>query len=201
VGGDYYDYYPLADGRTMIVIGDVAGKGMPAALLVSSLQANASALALTASDLGKFVTQLNKVIRCPSDRFVTFFACIVDAEKEELIFCNAGHNPPLLLKTDGTTEQLPTAGLMLGVFPTVQYKAGVTHFDPGDQLFLYTDGITEAESPEHEEFDVENLEKVLRANAGLKPAELLDQILDRVEQWTNGAPASDDRTMVLVRRN
>ncbi len=202
VGGDYYDYYRMPDGRLMIVIGDVAGKGMPAALLVMSLQANASALAMTARDAGQFVAQLNDAIhpRCPRDRFITFFSCILDPATGDLTYCNAGHNPPLLLRAGGGIEQLPPGGLVLGILPGVKYESGATRLERGDQLLLYTDGITEAESPEGEEFDTPILEGVFRQIRDLAPAELMEELLRRVDEWTKGAPASDDRTIVNIRR-
>jgi serine phosphatase RsbU (regulator of sigma subunit)/pSer/pThr/pTyr-binding forkhead associated (FHA) protein len=204
VGGDYYDYFKLPDGRSMIVIGDVAGKGMPAALLVMSTQAHASALSLTgiATDPGAFVTQLNNAIipRCPGDRFISFFAVLVDPASDEIVYCNAGHNPPLLIRTKGETERLGSNGPVLGIIP-VEYSSGTARLGQGDQLLLYTDGITEAESPAEEEFEVPNLERVLRESAELTPGELLNTILCRVDEWTKGAPASDDRTMVTIRRN
>lgn len=204
VGGDYYDYFRLEEDRTLIVIGDVAGKGMPAALLVMSTQAHASALAMTGKgeDPGQFVTQLNRAIipRCPEDRFISFFSCLLEPVTGEVVFANAGHNPPLLLRAGGRTEKLGTTGPVMGVMP-INYRTGSTRLEKGEILLLYTDGITEAESPAEEEFDIPNLERVLREAAHLSPVDLLARILQRVEEWTKGAPASDDRTMVVIRRN
>jgi sigma-B regulation protein RsbU (phosphoserine phosphatase) len=203
VGGDYFDYFQLPDGRWMVVIGDVAGKGTPAALLVMSTQAHANALARTITDLGDFVTQLNLAIlpRCPGDRFISLFACIVDPGSEEVVFCNAGHNPPVLLRADGSTQQLRAGGPVLGIVPVPKYPTSKVTLAPGDQLVLYTDGITEAHSPEDKEFETGNLEKFLREKSTLEPKELLGAILKRVEEWTHGAPPSDDRTLVMVRRS
>lgn len=202
VGGDYYDYYRLADGRVMILIGDVAGKGMPAALLVMSLQANASALAMGASGSAVFTGLLNHAIhpRCPRDRFVTFFVCILDPVSGEVEYCSAGHNPPLVVRADGAVERLERGGLVLGILKNVAYTARTVRLAAGDQLVLYTDGITEAESPAGEEFDLPYFEAFLQANTQLGAEALLDAILARVDGWTNGAPPSDDRTLVCVQR-
>lgn len=200
VGGDYFDYLRLANGRTLCLVADVAGKGMPAALLVMSIQAHASALSGACGDLLSFVTRLNQSLapRCPSDRFITLFVCSMEHTTGRLEYCNAGHNPPLLIRSGGATELLQTGGPPLCIFPRFLYSIENVLLEEGDRLFVYTDGITEAENANEEGFEIERLEEVIRRHAGAEPATLIEAVLESVDDWTSGVAASDDRTAVIL---
>ncbi len=125
VGGDYFDFLTYPDGRVAMLVGDVAGKGMPAALLMSSLQARAQVLFDDPTDLAALVTRLNRIIssNCPSNRFISFFIGVLDPKTGELIYVNAGHNPPLLARRGGEVEKLEGTGLLLGILPCGEVRA------------------------------------------------------------------------------
>lgn len=201
VGGDYFDYLPLADGRTALIVADVAGKGLPAALMMMNLQARADAIAETCRDLSQFATRLNRSLlsHCPRNRFITLFVGAIDADGN-VEYCNAGHNPALVLRADGQVDQLSEGGAVLGLLRQIQYSKQYFQFGVGDLLVLYSDGITEAESPGEEEFDTERLVAAIRQHPSAEPAELIEIVLQAVRDWTEGAPASDDRTLMIIRR-
>ena len=125
VGGDYFDFFPYDDGRIGLVLGDVSGKGMPAALLMTALKGGVQVLLGEApDDVAKLMSRLDRVVAAnfPRNRFVSFFFGLLDPASGELIYCNAGHNPPFLLRADGSMERLPTCGTILGIFPDVGYE-------------------------------------------------------------------------------
>jgi phosphoserine phosphatase RsbU/P len=201
VGGDYYDFLKWPDGRVGLVIGDVAGKGMPAALLMTSLQARVQALAEAGVEPSACMTRLNKGLAstCPPNRFVTFFAALLDPETGQLTYSNAGHNPPLLVRASGAIESLETGGPVLALLRNVPYREARTELQPGDLLLLYSDGVTEASSPAGEEFD-ERLRSLLDVTRGESAAAVVQAVCDALENWTAGQPATDDVTVVAARR-
>jgi sigma-B regulation protein RsbU (phosphoserine phosphatase) len=143
-GGDYYDFLTFPDGRVATLVGDVAGKGMPAALLMSSLQARVQVLFEEPDELARKVGRLNKAIssNCPDNRFITFFMNVIDPATGELVYTNAGHNPPLLVRAAGGFDLLSEGGgVILGILPMATYKESRTSMLPGDVLVLFTDGI------------------------------------------------------------
>ena len=125
VGGDYYDFLPYADGRVGLVLGDVSGKGIPAAILMASLQARVHLLAEEPTDLSHMMSRLNRILagHCPSNRFVSLFFCVSNPATGELVYCNAGHNPPLLLRRSGEVERLAGSGPVLGILPDVRSRS------------------------------------------------------------------------------
>src|SRR5271170_414615 len=160
VGGDYYDYLAFPDGRIGILVGDVAGKGMPASLLMSSLQARVHVLFEDADELARKIGRLNKAVcsNCPDNRFITFFMSIIDQKTGELVYTNAGHNPPVVVRAAGGFETLQEAGgVILGILPTATYQEARMTLHPGDTLVLFTDGVTEAADPSDEEYGEERL--------------------------------------------
>ncbi len=202
VGGDYYDFLTFPDGRVGMIVADVAGKGMPASLLMSSLQARVQVLFEEADDLAAKVAKLNRIVKsnCPGNRFITFFICVLDPSTGEVRYCNAGHNPPLLVRASGEVESLPAGGLILGILPFASYDEGGCRLDPGDTVVLYSDGVTEAASSAGEEFGETKLAEVVRNNAALTAPALLQTVLTEVNTFTSGAPAADDITLVIARR-
>lgn len=203
VGGDYYDFFPYPDGRVAILVGDVAGKGMPASLLMSSLQARVQVLAEQPIDPASLVTRLNRIIatNCPANRFISFFFCLLDPASGNLSWCNAGHNPPLLVRVSGEVEQLEGGGLILGILPSAKYEDKHGHVEPGDVIVLYSDGVTEASPPSSEaEFGEDRLASILRKHRSDPADSMIAAVLDSVAQWSQGAPPADDITLVIAKR-
>ncbi len=201
VGGDYYDYLPYPDNRVGIVIGDVAGKGMPAALMMTSLQAKVQALAEAPGDPAVMVARLNRSLAatCPRNRFITFFLSIIDATTGEITFCNAGHNPPLLVRASGHIEKLEGGGPVLGILPAMTYQRQQCCMEPGDMVVLYSDGVTEAANPAGEEFE-ERLPELAVSVRDRSAAEVVRAVHEAVRDWIAGQPPADDVTVVVARR-
>ncbi len=208
VGGDYFDFLTFPDGRVAMLVGDVAGKGMPASLLMSSLQARVQVLFEDADDLAKKVARLNKIIcsNCPDNRFITFFMTIADPKTGELKYTNAGHNPPLIVRNkeagnEGAFEMLEGAGgMILGILPMAAYEEASVSLDPGDVLILYSDGVTEAPNLADEQFGEERLAALVGRLRARPAVEIADAIHQAVTDFAEGAPAADDITVVVARR-
>lgn len=203
VGGDYYDYLTFPDGEVAALVGDVAGKGMPASLLMSSLQARVQVLFEECDNLAARVTRLNKAIaaNCPDNRFITFFICVINPKTGEVTYTNAGHNPPLLVRAAGGVDKLGTGGIILGIMPRFPYQQATVTMQPGDVLVLYSDGVTEAAKIDvDEEFGEDRLAELVRAHAS-EPAEaIVKAVIAEVAKFTSGAPAADDITVVVAKR-
>jgi sigma-B regulation protein RsbU (phosphoserine phosphatase) len=202
VGGDYFDYITFPDGRVGLIVADVAGKGMPASLLMSSLQARVQVMFEQPDNLAAKVAKLNKIVKsnCPGNRFITFFICVLDPATGEMVYCNAGHNPPLLVRQSGKIEVLPAGGLILGILPHADYEEGQCRLEKGDTVVLYSDGVTEANAPSGEEFGESGLAEVIKAAALLPAATTVQTVFDAVANFTAGAPAADDITVVVAKR-
>jgi serine phosphatase RsbU (regulator of sigma subunit) len=202
VGGDYFDYLEFPDGRVGLLVGDVAGKGMPASLLMSSLQARVQVLFEDPDDLARKIGRLNKNLcgNCPDNRFITFFMTILDPATGELVFTNAGHNPPLLVRADGTCDKLAGGGVILGILPMAQYKESRAQMGPGDILVLFSDGVTEAPNPTDEDFGDDRLAELVASMRDRPAKEIVEAIEKAVTDFTQGAPAADDITVVVARR-
>jgi phosphoserine phosphatase RsbU/P len=178
VGGDYFDYIELADGRTAVVVADVAGKGMPAALLMTGLHARVQILAETETDPGAFLTRLNRSTHCPTNRFITFFIAVFDTATREVNYANAGHNPPFILNRSGKIQLLEGGGPPISILRGFAYGTERCCLEAGETLLLYSDGVTEAASAE---------EVIVGVRASLAA-------------FVKDTPASDDITMVVARR-
>lgn len=202
VGGDYYDFLTYPDGRFAMLVGDVAGKGMPASLMMSSLQARVQVLFEDSDGLAHNVTRLNKAIaqHCPDNRFITFFICVIDPKTGEVAYVNAGHNPPLIVRKNGTVDKLTVGGIILGIIPKFQFEEGRSRIDPGDTLVLFSDGVTEAAKVDvDEEFGEDRLAETVANTTTTTSAALVQAILDSVTAFTQGAPPADDITVVVAR--
>ncbi|OGU25572.1 MAG: hypothetical protein A2X66_07110 [Ignavibacteria bacterium GWA2_54_16] len=204
VGGDYYDCIPLGDGSFALVIADVAGKGVPAALLVSSLHAYLSAYLEGAIPLSQLAQRLNKVIWRAStdDKFITAFIGILKPGNGELEMLNAGHNPTYLLRRDGSVQELGAVGLPLGMldmdFP---YQSERITIEKGERLFLYTDGITEAVNEREEFYDVERpLRDFFLGHQPAQSGAFIRELITDIKKFTGSAPQSDDITALYLRR-
>ena len=202
VGGDYYDFFPYGSSRIAMVLGDVSGKGMPASLLMMGLQARVQVLIEEPKSLAEVMTRLNRITsaNCPSNRFITFFFCILDGDTGDLSFCNAGHNPPLIVRANGTYEQLTGGGPVLGILPFVEYQEYQAKLDEGDALVIYSDGVTEANNPAGDEFEIEGLAETVIRNRAESAGAIVSHINRDLVTYTAGAPPSDDITLIVARR-
>lgn len=201
VGGDYFDYFALDEQRFAVAIGDVSGKGVPAALLVSSVQGLLRAFCDGHRTPHELVREVNRAISrtAAPGKFVTFFYGEVDHGAGRLRFVNAGHNYPLLRRADGTIETLSTGGVPLGLFAGAEYETGEAAFAPGDSLLLFSDGVTEAVDTFEDMFGDERLEALWREAGDASPSEFLARLLDEVAAFRGSAGQNDDITAVVVR--
>ena len=202
IGGDYYDFIEREDGRLVIALGDVSGKGTAAALLMSSLHAAVHAQASANHSLSETITAVNRYLaeNIPSNRFVTLFYAELDPQSGSLSFLNAGHNPPVIVHSAGTVEQLGSGGLPLGIKADATFREGRTQLQAGDVLVIYSDGVSEAVSPSGEEFGTTRLHDVISHNMDASAAGIRDRIEAALTKWSQGTPASDDITLVIVKR-
>ena len=203
VGGDYFDEIDLGAGRLAVVVGDVAGKGMPAALLMALLQGSLRTL-LTAGLRGsEAITRLNDHLcaNIPPNRLITLFYGEVDPAAGVLRYVNAGHNPPFLLRQGGgPIERLCATAVALGIVPNAAVEAMTTPLEPGDRLLLYTDGITEAANAADEEFGEDRMHAFLAERRGTPGEELIDALLADVLAFCGRVPPRDDMTVLLLGR-
>lgn len=202
IGGDYYDFIQREDGRLVIALGDVSGKGTAAALLMSSLHASVHAQAGSHDTLAETISAVNRYLadNIPSNRFVTLFYAELDPATGSLSFLNAGHNPPLIVHAAGTVEQLASGGLPLGIRRDAEYREGRTQLQMGDVLVIYSDGVTEAASPSGEEFGPTRLYEVVSRNIDASAAGVRDRIESALTKFSQGTQAADDITLVIVKR-
>jgi len=202
IGGDYYDFIERDDGRLVIALGDVSGKGTAAALLMSSLHAAIHAQSASHNSLVATISAVNRYLadNIPANRFVTLFYAELDPQSGALSFLNAGHNPPLIVHSAGTVEQLASGGLPLGIKPDAEYREGRTQLQKGDVLCIYSDGVTEAVSPTGEEFGATRLYEVVSRNIEASAAGIRDRIESSLTKFAQGTSAADDITLVIVKR-
>jgi serine phosphatase RsbU (regulator of sigma subunit)/pSer/pThr/pTyr-binding forkhead associated (FHA) protein len=202
VGGDLLDYYPFDEGRVGLVVGDVSGKGVPAAMcssLIDGLCYGLAARAGSAEDLARMAQEINRHLAAKSlGKFVSLIFGVLDASGRFAYF-NAGHLPPLRIRSDGSVETLRSSGMVLGFFEEAEYTAGETQVASGDLLVFYSDGITEARSPERELFGVARLRDQAVRNRTRSSREIHGAILSTLARFTRGAPAADDTTLMVAR--
>ena len=199
IGGDYVDAIRLAGSVAAFCIGDVAGKGLPAALVMSNMQASVRGLAQRTPNAAEMCRQLNRVAleNTRADRFTAFFYAILDSSRGSLRYCNAGHVPPILVRRDGTVARLSEGGMVLGVFSDAEYDEAEIDVLPGDRLVLITDGISEASDNGGEEFGDERLIQLLLRYRNASPAELQQAILQAVTSFA-GEALQDDATLMII---
>ncbi|MGI8555701.1 MAG: SpoIIE family protein phosphatase [Pyrinomonadaceae bacterium] len=202
IGGDYYDFIPNPNGNMFIALGDVSGKGTAAALLMSSLHAAIHAQVAAQDSLSKAITSVNQYMteNTPTNRFVTLFITELNPADGTLNYINAGHNPPLVVRADGTVEQLASGGFPLGIIPTAEYELGQTTLQSGESLIIYSDGVSEANNLTGDEFGMEKLIEVVSENRQHSAAGMRDKIESALSAFTQTAPANDDITLVIVKR-
>jgi len=206
VGGDFYDILPQLDGTVIVALGDVAGKASPAALLMALLLAILRTLVDEGLPLTALVQRLNVQVarHAPASRFITLFLGSYTPSTGRLEFVNAGQTPPLLRRQNGSIERLMSGGVALGMFDGSTYEAGELHLNPGDALLMYSDGLTEAESPDGQPFDEAGLERTLALFAGAyqktAAAELGKAVFDAVERHRRDQRLQDDLTVLVLSR-
>ena len=199
VGGDYFDILPL-DSKTLgLCIADVAGKGMPAALLMSNLQAAVRGLSSLSVAPNLLCKRLNSIVyrNTESDRFITFFYAQLEAPARRLTYVNAGHNAPFVVRSDGSHERLREGGTVLGVFDSRDYEMGSVQLSKGDRVILFTDGVTEACSLNGEEFGEARLLRFLKGHLTLSADSLQAKILKEVAAFSGGR-WQDDATLLVL---
>lgn len=199
VSGDYFDVIELGEDKLAICIADVVGKGVAAALLMANVQAAVRAFAAKSVSPSSLCQRVNSAL-CniiTTGQFVTLFYGLLDGRLNTLRYSNAGHLPPILLRSSGTNHPLDDNGALLGVFPDWQYEESLVKLTPGDRLLLFTDGITEAMHPDGEEFGEERLIAVARDSAGKSAAELKTQLLSAVKEFCRFQLA-DDATLIVI---
>jgi serine phosphatase RsbU (regulator of sigma subunit) len=202
IGGDYYDFIERHDGKMMVALGDVSGKGTAAALLMSSLHAAIHGQVAAKTSLDQTVISINEYLaeNTPANRFVTLFIAELEPASGDLKFINAGHNPPLIGRADGTIEQLSSGGLPLGIMPFAEYEAGSARLQSGDVLVIYSDGVSEANNLNEDEFGMDRLMAVVSANVGRSASGIRDKVESALSDFTGTAAPNDDITLVIVKK-
>jgi sigma-B regulation protein RsbU (phosphoserine phosphatase) len=218
VGGDYYDFILLPGGKLGIAIGDVAGKGISAALMMASLQASLRGQAMVApEDLATVVTNVSRLVfeASSSNRYATFFYAQYDPASRLLVYVNAGHNPPLVLRKckahltpasamvpasacDCRVDKLDQGGVVIGLLREAPYQQGTINLQPGDLLVAYTDGVSEAMDPDDEEWGEDRMVQCIQSCDGLGAAEIIQHVLAGADAFAKGAPQHDDMTLVVA---
>ena len=201
VSGDLYGHFPGPEGSAWLWVADVSGKGLGPGLLMATMQAYLDAWADTATDPGPLADRLSRTLsrHTERNRFITAFLLRASADGT-IQYCNAGHNPGLLLRADGSLSELESQGMPLALFPDQPHGQAELRLEPGDLLAIFTDGITEAAPIGGEDFDVPGLETVLRRHARDPLTDLAARIAEALMEHTQGAPLADDRTLLLLRR-
>jgi sigma-B regulation protein RsbU (phosphoserine phosphatase) len=199
MSGDYFDVLKLDEHRFAFCIADVAGKGMPAALLMSNLQATVRGLVAAESVPGDLCARANGFVcrNVAAESFITFFFGIFDVRTQRAQYSNAGHNPPMLLRSDGSCERLTEGGALLGVFPEGTYATAEAQFGPGDRLVLFTDGVTEAQDSAGTEFGEERLLEILSQYRSRSGREIHEEVLRAVREFS-ARELQDDATLLVL---
>jgi sigma-B regulation protein RsbU (phosphoserine phosphatase) len=203
VGGDYFDFIPIDDHRIAVAIGDVSGKGLPASLLMATVQATLRGQTLTGSPPEVCLQRSNRLLfeSTSPDKFVTLFYLILDREAHRLTFCNGGQDNPFLFGPTGEPVRLIAGGPPVAVLDEFPYEQGAAPIEPGGVLVLYTDGITEAMTEAGEQSGEERLAWLLQTIRELPADRMIERILEDVARHCAGAPQADDQTIVVVRRD
>jgi serine phosphatase RsbU (regulator of sigma subunit) len=207
VAGDYYDVFPRPgktsdENRVMFAVADVAGKSIPAAMLMATLQASLKTLSTAQVALPELVANMNKYACSNSQgglRFTTAFLAEYDAARRVFHYINAGHNNPILRRGDGLIERLDVGGLPLGIQPDAKYESASVTLAPGDWLIVFTDGLVEAENARQEEYGETQLLKVIGSAASSTPGEMLNRMMAELDLFVGTTPQHDDVTCLLVK--
>jgi serine phosphatase RsbU (regulator of sigma subunit) len=201
VGGDYYDFFTLPEDNLGLAVGDVSGKGIPAALTMASLKGNLAGQVRNLYSISDIVGRVNEALTTVDEgiNLVGLFYGVLNIHTGILTYVNAGHNPPILVKREGQTKLLTEGGLLLGASASARYEHGVVSMETADVLVLYTDGITEAFDPDGEEFGLRALAELCVSSRDLSSKQMVARVLDAVNRHSAGAPRADDQTLVIIR--
>ena len=202
IGGDFYDFFRIDEDHIALVIGDVCGKGIPAALFMAVSRTIIRSKGVVCGSAGACMTESNRLLAAYSAdcMFVTVFYAIYHTKTGVVTYSNAGHNPPHVVRSDGSVEELPSSkNPMMGVF-NIEYKEASLQLEPGDTLVMFTDGVTEAMNPYRTEFSTERLRTTLGGLAGKGSQQVIEEIKATIKAFTNGAEQSDDITMLVLKR-
>jgi sigma-B regulation protein RsbU (phosphoserine phosphatase) len=202
VGGDYFDIITIDNATVAVTIADVSGKGMPASLLMSHLQASLHSLVDDKYPLNKLVGRINRVIHNNTDmeKYITFFYAHIDLHHMEISYVNAGHNPPYLLHNNGKIEELIEGGIILGMMPDVDYEIGKRKLHSGDLLMMFTDGVTETMNADEDEYEEKRVIQFLKEKCrGKKPQKINEVLLEDLREFSGDTPQTDDITMLTLR--
>ena len=203
VGGDFYDFFAIDEKHMGFTMADVSGKGVPASIFMAVSRTLIKATALRDIPSNECMRIANNMLcdESVNSMFVTAFYGILDLESGTIDYTNAGHNPPYILRKDGSLEIIPAVGnLVLGAFGDMPFKNGIMQLNPGDMFFTFTDGVTEAENQEHEQFGEARLEALLKEMTDKTPAEVVSRISTEVHAFAGEAAQSDDITQLAIRR-
>ncbi len=202
VGGDYFDYLPLPDGRLGLVIADVSGKGMPAALLMATFRAALRTEVRTPRPISAIIDEVHQTLveSMDSTRFVTAVYGVLDPRAATFTYVNCGHNPPILVRASGGSECLPTGRWAVGMFDTAPVAPSTVALEPGDTLLLYTDGLVEGSDPALEDFGGDRLARIVSQASGVPAREIITRVLDATRAHFGRAQYEDDVTLLVVKR-
>ena len=203
VGGDFYDFFPIDDHRIAFTIADVSGKGVPAAIFMAVSRTLIKATGIQDKPTNECMSTVNNILCDESvgSMFVTVFYGIYDLQTGQITFTNAGHNPPYILKADGQVEVVKSpCNLVLGAVPDMPFSCDTMKLEPGDTLYMFTDGVTEAENKNHDQFGESRLEAALAECKGADSRHIVDTVNAKVKEFINGASQSDDITQLVIRR-
>lgn len=201
LGGDCYDFVPLPDNRFALAIGDASGKGLAAALMISNVQSSLrAAAAFAGNDLPAVMEVVNRLVHESSldDRYATLFYGVFDPASRTLRYVNAGHNPPIVIRRDGSIAKLDTGGVPVGILPGMSYEEGAVRLDAGDMVIAYTDGVVEARDVSGEEWGFRGLRRAAASNRAQNAAAIVREIFESMDKFTGGQQ-SDDATVAVVR--
>jgi sigma-B regulation protein RsbU (phosphoserine phosphatase) len=201
VGGDFYDFFLIGKNRIGFVVGDVSGKGVPAAMLMAVSRTLLKATALKGIPPDECIAEISSVLARETNpsMYVTMFYGILDTRNGSLEYCNAGHNSPYLITDNGPQQLEIVGGIMTGYLSEFEYESKTITLKPGDTLFLYTDGVTEAEDEKEVEFEVQRLEECLSKTSGNPLSDITDTVFNAVNEYTKGIDQSDDITTLAIR--
>jgi sigma-B regulation protein RsbU (phosphoserine phosphatase) len=200
VGGDYFDLFPLSRGRLGFLVADVSGKGVPAALLVSTVHAAVHLQIDEAKTIADLIGRIDRHLQkyAATRKFLTCFFGVIEPDSGTLRYVSAGHNPALLRRGDGSVDQIKATGVPLGMFPNASWKEETVILEPGDLLCVYTDGVTEALNAADEEFGMDRLSRLLVAPSS--PDEICRAVFENVSAFAADVPQYDDQTLLILRR-
>jgi sigma-B regulation protein RsbU (phosphoserine phosphatase) len=205
VGGDFYDFVPAGgDGGFGLVVADVSGKGMPAALLAAQIQAVLRSEVINRRDVAETMTNVNNLVAglsSSSGKFATVFYGAFHPATREFVFSNAGHNYPVLVRADGRHEFLETGGTVIGAFEGNRYQSSTVILGPNDLLFFYTDGLSEAHNAADEEFGEQRIIDYIVSNRDRSPNEIRDGIIHQVTDFVDADVTEDDTTVIVLKMN